>query len=512
MKKTMFTSVVCAALLSLGCNDKAIMDPVDLGYPDYAIVDGDTIKTKNDKDKFGKFVYKHSEFGTRYPITGDTIVVAKNIKLPKASKVAKLDNLKNNEDKDLKGKPLKMVVVGGAVAAGFRDAGWFNEGMITSYPNIIANQMGISLDLPLFDADEYNGMERKVYTKYNPTGGPVPKIKSVTNNSGLYPSDVNKDKFKGKPISKNTDTYVRPINSSYDRISKKDVVGSNSISRQLYLDFKKGKKYDFFILDPVNWGDEKQPPSIMEIDLEYLKLRDYKKFPEDGFESWEINKFTLFQTPPDMDNLVRRLANIKFKNGVLVNRPDIYKYSGYYTKNYKEELVQLMKTYQISNLYTSGDPINSKFEYNMPTVGGYTHALGSSAVDSLLGKNVNINIKPGVNKHNPIRSQVEIGNFERESIWHYEDYNKALRVYSEYLNVPIFDLNGLYKKIWEGSYTTDDGVKVSGRWPEGNFFSVDGIYPSAFGQAVIANELIKFINSQYKSDIPLVRTADFLKF
>jgi hypothetical protein len=57
---------------------------------------------------------------------------------------------------------------------------------------------------------------------------------------------------------------------------------------------------------------------------------------------------------------------------------------------------------------------------------------------------------------------------------------------------------------------TDDGIKVNGKWPEGNFYSVDGLFPTAFGQAVIANEVIKFINSQYKTDIPLVNTRDFL--
>lgn len=36
------------------------------------------------------------------------------------------------------------------------------------------------------------------------------------------------------------------------------------------------------------------------------------------------------------------------------------------------------------------------------------------------------------------------------------------------------------------------------------FFSLDGMYPSAIGQAMIANEVIKTINKAYNMDIPLI--------
>lgn len=77
--------------------------------------------------------------------------------------------------------------------------------------------------------------------------------------------------------------------------------------------------------------------------------------------------------------------------------------------------------------------------------------------------------------------------------------------------LPIVDIYTLYKKIFAGTYTTDDGVKVNPDWTKGNFFSSDGIYPTAFGQAVIANEVIKAMNQYYKLTIPLVDTRFFLK-
>ena len=83
---------------------------------------------------------------------------------------------------------------------------------------------------------------------------------------------------------------------------------------------------------------------------------------------------------------------------------------------------------------------------------------------------------------------------------------------SRKLGWPVVDLYGLYKAVLAGNYLTHDGVLVNPAWPNGgNFFSADGIYPTAFGQAVIANEVIKTLNKHYGLAIPLVQTKFFLK-
>ena len=78
-------------------------------------------------------------------------------------------------------------------------------------------------------------------------------------------------------------------------------------------------------------------------------------------------------------------------------------------------------------------------------------------------------------------------------------------------NFAVFDLYELYKKIHRGEYTTDDGVKADASFPDGNFYSSDGIHPSAFGQAIIANECIKAINKHYKTEVGVLPMAGFLK-
>jgi lysophospholipase L1-like esterase len=71
---------------------------------------------------------------------------------------------------------------------------------------------------------------------------------------------------------------------------------------------------------------------------------------------------------------------------------------------------------------------------------------------------------------------------------------------------PVVDIFNLYIQINELKYVSDDGLKIT---PE-LFYSSDGIFPSALGNAVIANEVIKVTNSFYKTDISLIPIKEYL--
>lgn len=92
-----------------------------------------------------------------------------------------------------------------------------------------------------------------------------------------------------------------------------------------------------------------------------------------------------------------------------------------------------------------------------------------------------------------------------------ENYNKIIYHWATESGTSVFDLHGLYKRVQQGDYTTDDGYAIDATFRTGNFFSTDGLHPSAIGQAVIANELIKFINEKYESRIPLINVKEFAR-
>jgi hypothetical protein len=211
MKNTMTLTLIAAAFAAC-----TVFEPEPkIELTSYSIIEGDTVKTRIEKDF--KEYKKHDANARNFIIVGDTVLTYKEPKLhTPPAKAPDLSKLKNNDDPDLKGKPLRMVAIGGSLTAGVRDGGYFNEGMLTSYPNLIARQMGIKFEQPLFDADSYNGYGRKVRTSFNPTGGPVPKFKEVSNNSGVegfisLGNEKGNDRIRLKPTKNvNIDNWSFP--------------------------------------------------------------------------------------------------------------------------------------------------------------------------------------------------------------------------------------------------------------------------------------------------------------
>ena len=115
--------LLISALLLGGCNTH---DPMATPVPsaDYSIIDGDTIKTVVFKDH--KKLKDKDPNGKNYITVGDTIVTYKEPKLhTPPAKDPDLSKLKNNDDPDLKGKPLRYVAIGGSLTSGVRDGGYF---------------------------------------------------------------------------------------------------------------------------------------------------------------------------------------------------------------------------------------------------------------------------------------------------------------------------------------------------------------------------------------------------
>jgi hypothetical protein len=175
-------------------------------------------------------------------------------------------------------------------------------------------------------------------------------------------------------------------------------------------------------------------------------------------------------------------------------------------QNYKSDFVKIVNKYQLNKLYTgSGYAANIEEILISDVISGY------SAFDSLLSPVVNINIKPGITIHRPVELNYKKSGYNYDDESKILNDNKDLSYFANRLGFPVVDLYSLYKRLKNGSSIMIDGVEVSGKWPGGNFYSNDGQNPSAFGQAIITNEIIKVINSYYKTDISLINTRDFLK-
>jgi lysophospholipase L1-like esterase len=81
-------------------------------------------------------------------------------------------------------------------------------------------------------------------------------------------------------------------------------------------------------------------------------------------------------------------------------------------------------------------------------------------------------------------------------------YNVTIAMLAAEFGAAVVDINGLLARI------AQDGYQVGGQRLTtaflGGLFSLDGMHPSNTGYAILANEIIKTMNSQLDTEIPLV--------
>ncbi|MDZ7935847.1 MAG: hypothetical protein U5M51_12970 [Emticicia sp.] len=192
--------------------------------------------------------------------------------------------------------------------------------------------------------------------------------------------------------------------------------------------------------------------------------------------------------------LLRRLEEQKGLKVILLNVPDFSKLP--YNNMIIPAMVNAVLGNSVSINFVTAS--KSKYSYNPTT----DLLLPSSTIDSLLSPNVHISLKKGVYDNPPIPWE---GSVVRKSAPVNVSFNKEIEMFSKRFGYPIADIRSLYNKILDGSYISNDGLKVSAK----DFFSDDNIYPSALGQACIANEIIKTLNNFYKTDIPFIAVKEY---
>ena len=79
-------------------------------------------------------------------------------------------------------------------------------------------------------------------------------------------------------------------------------------------------------------------------------------------------------------------------------------------------------------------------------------------------------------------------------------FNSKLQSVAQTKNLAFADLNAFYKTLQSG--IVFNGNNYSIEYLTGSMFSIDGIYPTSRGYALIANVFIDAINTRYKSNLP----------
>lgn len=87
------------------------------------------------------------------------------------------------------------------------------------------------------------------------------------------------------------------------------------------------------------------------------------------------------------------------------------------------------------------------------------------------------------------------------------DYNNIIASTAANFGFAVVDINGFFNQIRSKDFsggTVINGVTFTTTFVTGGLFSLDGVHPTNQGQAIIANEFIKVINSKYNAEFPLI--------
>jgi lysophospholipase L1-like esterase len=77
--------------------------------------------------------------------------------------------------------------------------------------------------------------------------------------------------------------------------------------------------------------------------------------------------------------------------------------------------------------------------------------------------------------------------------------------------LPVFDMNALFDDLFTGALVPNYGsITLSTDFLLGGIYSYDGLHPQHIGYALIADELIQFINATYGNNIPRVDMGEAL--
>lgn len=452
MKKIRLLNLLLVVSSLISCHTDVLLEPE---FPEYLVLNGDTVRIRKDE---GKLYVPY--WADKYFIVSDTIVVSNYKKLVKKQIDRKNEDILKQgvEDPDLKNKPLRVIAVGEFNAGGTANN---NETMEYSIPSIITSQMGVEFQNPYFEPEDFNGIYTYIPTLLNPTGGPLQKFKSAGNNLAI--ESFQKD---GTPILKRMkpgrvdnflrfmpdDVWLKRINSEFDNY------------QQMILN----EKFDFLI--DITMNDE----HVMNKGLEdYIPNRPVTYPGSNDYRSEKLNRF---------NDIIRR-RGVK---GILIN-------DEFSAPSLQLDLISVESVRKELEKYQKGRLLDNSAKLIRPT----------TRIDSLLGPNVNPNLKP------------YIRNDEKIVSYSSSDYKDNLKIYdkprrsklADQLNWAELDMGYIVSQIYLGKYISPDGVSIHYE----DLYAEHRLTLNKLFNVIIANEALKSINEYYGTSFSYISTREFLK-
>ncbi|MDB5002133.1 MAG: family lipolytic protein [Mucilaginibacter sp.] len=388
----------------------------------------------------------------------------------------------------------RYIAVGNSLTAGYADGGLYLTGQLNSYPSIIAKQMatvgGGSFAQPLFTTDQASGTGYQTLTGFSSTGSPVltPVVATAVRGSIPLPGLGTIPLFTkysgalenyGVPGIKLND-ILNPAYGNGNPYYERLLPGASPTNTTPYLDFVTAKSFTFF----TNW----------------LGNNDALSYATSGGASNDLTDKAAFATT--YNTLITRLTATGAK-GACATIPDVTTIPYFNTVTIGAILAGVQKVAPtITALYISARNTDGTYSTRAATTADLiVLTFPTSKISATTGY--------GLDPRNPIETQYVLDANEVALVKDYVSaYNTTIKATAAAKGLAVFDSFNFLTNLKNNGLLIN-GIGLNSNYISGGIFSLDGVHLTPRGYAIVANQFIIAINSQYGSNIPLANVSAY---
>ncbi|WP_242478794.1 SGNH/GDSL hydrolase family protein [Hymenobacter lapidiphilus] len=424
------------------------------------------------------------------------------------------------------------IAVGNSLTAGFSDGGLYLEGQQNSFPAILAQQFatvgGGEFVQPLFGAGQENGSG---YLRLANIVNGVPVTASVTTNLALRQGAT-----AARPLYTKFAGQVNNLGIPGIRLSDIETAGYGSVlgnpyferispdnSSQTYLQRVAASAPTFF----TNWLGNNDVLGYATAGGAASSLTPLTDFTDKN--SKVIDALTaggakgVVATIPDVTTVpffttvgpsfratleAGKVPGLVIQTGsapggaTSANRKQITTADIKAVDGSGRQLFTLLSSPFLPLLGTkTGRPWRYVYGQSGQPAAGFPLFLAAYGVDTTAAF--------GVSAGNPIPSLFVLDDVEQGLVrTATNNFNTAIKTKAAAKGLAVFDANVFFSTVASNGIVVN-GVNNTAGFVSGNLFSLDGVHPTPRGYAIVANEMIKVINSTYGSKVPTVNPNNY---
>ncbi|MBC3786551.1 SGNH/GDSL hydrolase family protein [Spirosoma utsteinense] len=390
----------------------------------------------------------------------------------------------------------KYVAVGNSLTAGYADAGLYRDSQLNSYPNILSGQFrtvgGGDFIQPLFTEAQANGSGYIRLIKLPASATSLPTFDTTrsqlgvrgisTNNTVLYTKFTDANQNLGVPGIRVADLLIQGYGST---------AGGNPYFERFLTN--QGLTYFQYVSDNLSGA------TFYSCWLGNNDALGYAISGGTGEENGVrgLTSTSLFTT--NFTAVMNKLAEGNRK-GVVIGIPNIVQ-TPYFTT----------ATAQINGLLQAqgipGLAIRSRSApggVRRSTTSDYFLLSIAPVLNSFIARGI------GLSTTNPVPDEYVLDANEVQILnTRIGEFNGVMKAQADAKGAAFIDPNIVLNQVSSATGLIQNGITYKADYLQGGVYSLDGIHLTPAGYALMANEIIKGINTKYTATVPQVNAGNY---